>query len=162
MLAFCPVRKWSLRIIYFILFSYSTASIKAQVDTESVLTLGRNAIYIDDYITAIHYFNQAIEAKPYLAKAYYYRAYAKFSLEDYHGAELDCSKSLELNPFITHRLPRLRIRPAEPYVEDHPRCHIHHPHRRLRAHRHQRRPAVCVRARCLAMAAKSQNHRIPR
>lgn len=78
-----------------------TPALWAQIDTERVIQLGRNALYFDDYLTAIRYFNQAIEAKPYLSKAYYYRAYAKFTLEDYHGAEADCSTSLELNPFIT-------------------------------------------------------------
>lgn len=73
----------------------------AQVDAEMVTIMGRNALSVDDYLTAIRYFNQAIEAKPFLSRPYYYRAYAKFTLEDYTGAEADCTKSLELNPFIT-------------------------------------------------------------
>ena len=63
--------------------------------------MGRNALSVDDYLTAIKYFNQAIEAKPFLSRPYYYRAYAKFTLEDYIGALSDCDKSIELNPFIT-------------------------------------------------------------
>lgn len=72
----------------------------AQVDADMVTLMGRNALSVDDYLTAIRYFNQAIEAKPYLSRPYYYRAYAKFTLEDYKGAEADCAKSIELNPFI--------------------------------------------------------------
>lgn len=72
----------------------------AQVDADMVTLMGRNALSVDDYLTAIRYFNQAIEAKPYLSRPYYYRAYAKFTLEDYTGAEADCDKSIELNPFI--------------------------------------------------------------
>lgn len=72
----------------------------AQVDADMVTLMGRNAMSVDDYLTAIRYFNQAIEAKPYLSRPYYYRAIAKFTLEDYTGAEADCSKSIELNPFI--------------------------------------------------------------
>lgn len=72
----------------------------AQVDADMVTLMGRNALSVDDYLTAIRYFNQAIEAKPYLSRPYYYRACAKFTLEDYTGAEADCSKSIELNPFI--------------------------------------------------------------
>ena len=90
-----------MRTIFLLFAIHIAVSSKGQIDTENVLLLGRNAIYFDDYLTAIHNFNQAIEAKPYLSKAYYYRAYAKFSLEDYHGAEADCSTSLELNPFVT-------------------------------------------------------------
>lgn len=73
----------------------------AQIDAETVTNMGRNALSVDDYLTAIHYFNQAIESKPYLSAPYYYRAYAKFTLEDYQGAEADCDKSIDLNPFIT-------------------------------------------------------------
>lgn len=72
----------------------------AQVDAEKVTILGRNALSVDDNLTAIKYFNQAIEAKPFLPRPWYYRAYAKFTLEDYAGAEEDCNKSIGLNPFI--------------------------------------------------------------
>lgn len=72
----------------------------AQIDAEMVTIMGRNALSVDDYLTAIRYFNQTIEAKPFLSRPYYYRAYAKFTLEDYTGAEADCTKSIELNPFI--------------------------------------------------------------
>ena len=83
-------------LIHFI-FSFS---LHAQVNAEMVTLMGRNALSVDDYLTAIRYFNQAIEAKPYLSRPYYYRAYAKFTLEDYKGAEADCDKSIELNPFL--------------------------------------------------------------
>ena len=73
---------------------------KAQIDTETVTLMGRNALSVDDYLTAIRYFNQVIEAKPFLARPYYYRAYAKFTLEDYSGAEADCTRSISLNPYI--------------------------------------------------------------
>ena len=62
--------------------------------------MGRSALSADDNITAIHYFNQAIQARPSHALAYYFRGYAKFILEDFHGAETDCSRSLELNPYV--------------------------------------------------------------
>lgn len=73
---------------------------RAQIDTDQVLTIGRNALYFDDYMVAIRYFNQVIEAKPYLAKPYFYRAIAKLSLDDYAGAEADASTAIEKNPFI--------------------------------------------------------------
>ncbi len=87
-------------IAFLLLWLLPLGSIKAQIDAEMVTNMGRNALSVDDYITAIHYFNQAIESKPFLASPYYYRAYAKFTLEDYKGAETDCNRSIELNPFI--------------------------------------------------------------
>ena len=75
-------------------------SVTAQVETENVINMGRSALGHDDNVTAIYYFNQAIEAKPFLYKPYYFRGYAKFSLGDYQGAEADCTKAIDLNPYI--------------------------------------------------------------
>ena len=74
--------------------------VKAQINTEQVINIGRNALYFEDYILAIQYFNQAIKAKPFLAEPYFYRSVAKVSLEDYRGAEQDAAMAIERNPFI--------------------------------------------------------------
>ncbi|MBO4815280.1 MAG: tetratricopeptide repeat protein [Muribaculaceae bacterium] len=73
----------------------------AQINTDQVLNIGRNALYFEDYILSIQYFNQVIAAKPYLAEPYFFRAVAKINLEDYRGAEEDASLCIERNPFIT-------------------------------------------------------------
>lgn len=78
-----------------------TCGLRAQINTERVLNIGRNALYFEDYILSIQYFNQVIDVKPYLAEPYFFRAVAKLSLEDYKGAEEDCNRSIERNPFIT-------------------------------------------------------------
>lgn len=78
---------------------YSTAA--AQVNTDQVMRVGQNALYFEDYLLSIQYFNQAIQAKPYLATPYFYRSIAKLNLEDYVGAEADASKALELNPYLS-------------------------------------------------------------
>ena len=54
-----------------------------QINTDHVLNIGRNALYFEDYILSIQYFNQVIKIKPYLAEPYLYRAIAKRSLDDY-------------------------------------------------------------------------------
>ncbi len=73
----------------------------SQVNTDQLMRIGQNALYFEDYMLSIQYFNQAIQAKPYLAKPYFLRSVAKINLEDYAGAEADASKALELNPFLT-------------------------------------------------------------
>lgn len=73
----------------------------SQVDAEQVMNIGRNVLSMDDYMLSIQYFNQAIKAKPYLAEPYYLRAFAKMSLEDWEGAEEDCTLSIERNKFKT-------------------------------------------------------------
>lgn len=72
---------------------------RAQVDAEQVLNIGRNVLSMDDYMLAIQYFNQAIKAKPYLSDPYFFRALAKLELEDYKGAEEDCTLAIERNKF---------------------------------------------------------------
>jgi len=74
--------------------------VRAQINTDQVVNIGRNALYFEDYILAIQYFNQAIKAKPFLAEPYFYRSVAKISLEDYQGAEQDAGLAIERNPFI--------------------------------------------------------------
>lgn len=75
-------------------------AVHAQINAEQVLAIGKNALYFEDYVLSIQYFNQAIKAKPYLAEPYFFRAVAKISLEDYQGAEQDASACIERNPFI--------------------------------------------------------------
>ena len=48
----------------------TTLPVAAQVNTENIIRMGRNAIYFDDYLAAIRFFNQAIEAKPHQYKPY--------------------------------------------------------------------------------------------
>ena len=72
----------------------------AQINTDQVLKIGRNALYFEDYVLSIQYFNQVVDAKPYLAEPYFYRAVAKLSLDDFKGAEQDATLCIERNPFI--------------------------------------------------------------
>ena len=95
------------RLIYIIaLIILSSAALAipqracAQINAEQVMRIGQNALYFDDYIVSIQYFNQAIQAKPYLAMPYFFRAIAKLNLEDYLGAEEDATAAIERNPFI--------------------------------------------------------------
>lgn len=71
----------------------------AQLNTDRITTIGRNALYFDDYVLSIQYFNQVIKLKPYLSEPYLLRAIAKIQLGDYTGAEQDCNAAIERNPF---------------------------------------------------------------
>ncbi|HIY36735.1 MAG TPA: tetratricopeptide repeat protein [Candidatus Paraprevotella stercorigallinarum] len=71
----------------------------AQINTDRVMLMGRNALYYEDYVLSIQRFNMVISAKPYLAEPYFFRGLAKFYLEDYSGAEADCAEAIERNPF---------------------------------------------------------------
>ncbi|MCH5233416.1 MAG: tetratricopeptide repeat protein [Muribaculaceae bacterium] len=91
------------KLILFIIgfFIFPNPGVKAQINAEQVLTIGKNVLSMDDYMLAIQYFNQAIKAKPYLSDPYFFRALAKLYLDDYAGAEADCSLAIENNKFKT-------------------------------------------------------------
>ena len=76
------------------------STVSAQLNTERTLQAGRSALYFEDPLVAIQYFNQVIGAKPYLAEPYFLRAIAKYNLYDYVGAERDADQAIGLNPFL--------------------------------------------------------------
>ena len=88
--------------VLFIIFVavQSPLDVCAQVNTDLVTNLGKNALYSEDYFLSIQYLNQVIIQKPYLAKPYYYRGVAKVSLGDLMGGEVDLSKCVDINPFV--------------------------------------------------------------
>ena len=91
------------------------------------MTIGKNALYFEDYVLSIQYFNQVINAKPYLADPYFYRGLAKMNLDDYPGAERDCSEALERNPFVVNAyqvrgISRIRQKNYKGAIEDYQRA----------------------------------------
>ncbi len=88
-------------LIIILFFAIGINRSNAQINTDQVMRIGQNALYFEDYMLSIQYFNQVIQAKPYLAQPYFFRAIAKLNLEDYRGAEEDASIAIEHNPFIT-------------------------------------------------------------
>jgi len=74
----------------------------AQINTDRVMAIGRNALYFEDYVLSIQYFNQVINAKPYLSEPYFFRGLAKINLDDFQGAESDCTEAIERNPFVVN------------------------------------------------------------
>lgn len=75
-------------------------NVSAQLNTDRTLQAGRSALYFEEPMVAIQYFNQVIDAKPHLAEPYFLRAIAKYNLFDYVGAERDADHAIELNPFL--------------------------------------------------------------
>lgn len=81
------------------IFIFPNLNLNAQINAEQVLSIGKNVLSMDDYMLSIQYFNQAIKAKPYLSDPYFFRALAKLNLDDYAGAEADCSLAIINNKF---------------------------------------------------------------
>lgn len=95
----------------------------AQINTERVMTIARNALYFEDYVLSIQYFNQIINAKPYLYEPYFFRGLAKINLDDFQGAEADCDSAIRRNPFVVgayqiRGLARIRQEKFDAAIED--------------------------------------------
>ena len=73
---------------------------RGQLNTDRLITIGRSALYYEDYVLSMQYFNQAITAKPYLYEPWFFRAVAKYYLDDYAGSEADCTEALNRNPYV--------------------------------------------------------------
>lgn len=86
----------------FVLLSLCVQGLWAQINTDRVLAIGRNALYFEDYVLSIQYFNDVIAVKPYLPEPYLYRSIAKIYLDDYIGASKDATECIDRNPFIVN------------------------------------------------------------
>ena len=84
------------RLFAFALLALSMVPAAAQYRVDRLITAGRSALYYEDYVLSIKYFNLAIGAKPYLYEPWYYRSVAKFNLDDFMGAEGDATEALQL------------------------------------------------------------------
>ncbi len=95
------------------------ALLKAQINTEQMMIIGRNALYFEDYVLSIQYFNKVISAKPYLHEPYFFRGLAKFYLDDYIGAESDFTAAIEKNPYVSrsYQLRGLSRANIDKYIE---------------------------------------------
>ena len=100
------------KAILLFIFQLCSLAMFAQINTDRVLTIGRNALYFEDYVLSIQYFNQVIKSKPWLAVPYFYRAVAKINLDDYKGAEEDfvLNGTLSWYRHITHVVLPVRVR----------------------------------------------------
>ncbi|MBO4905718.1 MAG: tetratricopeptide repeat protein [Bacteroidaceae bacterium] len=108
------------------LLCLTASTAQAQINTDRVMMMGRNALYYEDYVLAIQRFNMVINARPYLHEPYFFRALAKFYLEDFTGGEADCTASIERNPYVADNyqlraLCRVNQKKYEAALEDYQR-----------------------------------------
>lgn len=92
-------RHWLFRLVLLTCTLHSSL-LHAQYNVDRLITIGRSALYYEDYVLSMQYFNQAISAKPYLYEPWFFRAVAKYSLDDYAGAEADCNEAIRRNPYV--------------------------------------------------------------
>lgn len=92
------MRKLIWHIIF--IFALCCTAAQAQVNTDQMLRVGQNALYFEDYVLSIQYFNQVLQDKPYMPAPYLYRAIAKLNLDDFAGAEADAAMAVKIHPYM--------------------------------------------------------------
>ena len=90
-----------LRVFSLLILLVCSFVAKAQLNIEHVMMVGRNALYFEDYVLSIRYFNMVIGVRPRLSEPYFYRALAKYNLDDFKGACDDLTLSIEKNPYVS-------------------------------------------------------------
>ena len=94
-------RLWLLLIaLQWSMFNGQCSMCFAQFNADRLIRVGRSALYYEDYVLSIQYFNQAINAKPYLYEPWFFRGVAKYNLDDFAGAEADCTEAMQRNPYV--------------------------------------------------------------
>lgn len=89
------------RLLFVVIVTlWGTLCAVGQLNTDRLMSVGRSALYFEDYVLSIQYFNQVIRVKPQLVDPYFFRGIAKISLEDFVGAEADFDIVIERSPFI--------------------------------------------------------------
>lgn len=99
----------------------------AQYNTDRLIMAGRSALYYEDYVVSIQYFNQALLLKPHLYEPWYLRGVAKYYLGDFVGAEADCTEAIDRNPFVNNvyelrALCRIQQKEYESAISDYTRA----------------------------------------
>ncbi|MBF1384776.1 tetratricopeptide repeat protein [Prevotella aurantiaca] len=72
----------------------------AQYNIKKLMEEGRHSLDNGYYILSIEIFQRIVALKPNLYEAWYLMALSKYHLEDYKGADDDCQKALQLQPYI--------------------------------------------------------------
>lgn len=77
-----------------------TMPASAQYNIKRLMEEGRRSLDQGYYVAAMEIFSRITALKPQLYEAWYLMALSKYHLEDYKGADADCSKALALQPYI--------------------------------------------------------------
>lgn len=95
----------------------------AQYNIKKMMEEGRHSLDMGYYVVALQIFQRVLGLRPDKYDAWYLSGLSKYHLEDYKGAEDDCSHAIALNPFVvdiieTRAMARLREEKYDSAVVD--------------------------------------------
>jgi len=86
-------------LLFMVLLNGSVVSVHAQ-NAGIPIREGQKLIMGGQFVEALELMNGAIQRDPSVPELYYLRGFAKFSLDDYLGAEQDYTRALEISPAL--------------------------------------------------------------
>lgn len=81
------------------LFLTGILSVSAQYNVKKLMEEGRETLDKGYYLVAMQIFSRILSVKPNLYEPWFLRGTAKYQLDDFEGAEGDCSAAINLNPY---------------------------------------------------------------
>ena len=72
----------------------------AQYNITKLMDEGRSSLSNGYYVVALQIFQRVVGLRPDKNEAWYLSGVSKYHLDDYKGAEDDCTKAIDLNPFF--------------------------------------------------------------
>lgn len=72
----------------------------AQYNIKKLMDEGRSSLDNGYYVVALQIFQRVVGLRPDKNEAWYLSGVSKYHLDDYKGAENDCTKAIDLNPFF--------------------------------------------------------------
>lgn len=94
------MRPFAKRTVFILFVLFATLPLSAQYNMKKLMEEGRNSLDQGYYVVALQIFQRVVGLRPDKNEAWYLSALSKYHLEDYSGAESDCSEAINLNPFI--------------------------------------------------------------
>ena len=83
-----------------VLFLAGILSVSAQYNVKKLMEEGRETLDKGYYLVAMQIFSRILSVKPILYEPWFLRGTAKYQLDDFEGAESDCSAAIRLNPYV--------------------------------------------------------------
>lgn len=74
--------------------------VMAQYNMRKLMEEGRRTLDLGYYVASMEIFQRVVSLKPGEYEAWYLSGLSKYHLEDYSGAEADCTQAIVLNPYI--------------------------------------------------------------
>lgn len=72
----------------------------AQYNIKKVMEEGRRTLGMGYYLLSMELFERVVSLRPNNCEAWFLLGKSKYHLEDYDGAEQDCTRAIQLNPYI--------------------------------------------------------------